>query len=90
MGDMREAFDDLREFQKSEKEMRMKVNLAAINISGIDYTPNNNGYQLNFYLDELPAISFYPSTNKWVMLGRSYRGNAESFLKWLKKIRERE
>ncbi len=88
MGDMKEVFDDLKKYQRDKKAERMKVNMDALNESGIDYTPCNHGYQINFYVDGLPGIAFYPSTNKWLMLGKTRYGNASDFLVWLARIQE--
>ena len=82
MGDMGDDFRAMKEMAKDEKEARMKKNLDYLNSIGIYYEPFNSGYQLNFFTP-LGTISFYPSTNKWVLDSEVFRGSADNFLNWL-------
>jgi len=87
-------WDTYNEEKQQRKQGNMKANLDYLNEHDVDYVPHNNGYQLNIEHPKHGVVSFYPSTNKWVFRGkldargvqryRTFHGNAEEFVKWLK------
>ena len=85
MGDMGDDFRAWREHKQKRKGISLQKNMDFLNSIEADYEVFNNGYQLNFILADGNTVSFYPSTNKWVLLGKSFFGTAENFMNWMKK-----
>lgn len=84
MGDMAEVFRMMKESTDRKKVRSLTDNMNFLNKNKCDYEVYNNGYQLNFNT-KLGIISFYPSTNRWVLKGKTYYGNASGFIKWLER-----
>ncbi len=80
MGDMGDTFRQMKKDNQARRENQMAYNMEVLNKSDIDYDVHNKGIQIN-----IKKVAFYPSTNKWVFGGKTYHGNAHSFLDWLKK-----
>lgn len=81
MGDCGEDFKALKQYHKDKKEQRRQLNMVDIANSKIDYRIDGNGYVV-VTLGPGKAI-FYPSTNKWQHLGRTYYGSAKEFLSFI-------
>ena len=84
MGDMGDMYRDMKAAKIDRKAANMKANLEYLNSINADYEVHNHGYQLNFDL-KWATVSFYPSTNKWVLNGKTFFGTAEHFIGWMKK-----
>ena len=82
MGDMGDYFREYREMDQLRKDTNMKRNLDYLNFIEADYEVYNHGYQLNFKTP-LGVIAFYPSTNKWVLKGKTYFGTAKNLVNWI-------
>jgi len=85
MGDMGDDFRFLKEMAKDERESRLESNMRYLNKIEADYEVYNAGYQLNFKVS-FGTIAFYPSTNRWVLNGKTHYGNAEDLVNWVFKI----
>ena len=87
MGDMGDIFRDIRAYKKRERERRAIGNMKTLANHGIEYHEWNGGYILLIYPkgSKAPA-SFYPTTGRWTFRGRTYRGGANSFVHWLRKM----
>ena len=86
MGDMGDIFRDMSAYNKLRKSKNLKSNMDFLNEGEYDYEVYNHGYQLNFEIEQ-GSVSFYPSTNKWVLKQKVYYGDAQSLIKWLEKGR---
>jgi hypothetical protein len=82
MGDMGDDFRFIRELAKDRRASNIQRNMNYLNSIEADYEVYNNGYQLNFKTF-LGIISFYPSTNKWVVKGKTYYGTAKDLVNWV-------
>ena len=49
---------------------------------GIEFKVYNNGYQFNIDTEK-GIISFYPTTNKWVLKGKTYKGDADRLIAFI-------
>ena len=68
---------------KAQNASNLKRNLDYLNSIDSDYDVFNNGYQLNFVIDDGSTIAFYPSTNRWVYDTETYYGGAKKLIKWM-------
>lgn len=81
MGDCSEDFKALKQYHKENKEQRRQWNMVDIINSKIDYHLDGNGSVVVSFGGG-KAI-FYPSTNKWQHLGKTYYGSAKDFLSFI-------
>lgn len=79
MGDMGDTFREMRKDGQARRENQLAYNMEILDRSKISYDVFNKGIQIN-----IKKVAFYPSTNKWVFGGKTYHGNAFSFLGWLR------
>ena len=86
MGDMGDIFREMTAWKKERKSNNLKNNLDFLNNGEYDYEVYNHGYRLNFKTKQ-GSVSFYPSTNTWVLKQKVYYGDAQALIKWLEKRR---
>ena len=85
MGDMREDFDALKEHLEEEKQVRAKVNLAALKALNIVATEQSkNVFRI---ATKAGLVMFYPTSGKWQHRGRTYHGGPANLKAWLVKER---
>ena len=65
MGDMAEAFHEMRKYKKSVRNKQFKENMKYLVDNKIDYQKFNGGLHL-----KIKGCDFWPSTNKWNIKGR--------------------
>jgi len=87
MGDMGDNFRTIKKHSKERKATNMKSNLDYLNSLNMAYEVCNKGYQLNFY-HSFGIVTFYPSTNKWILGNKVYYGTAINFVNWLEEKRK--
>lgn len=84
MGDMREHFDALKEYNKE----RRKGNWGAFlilkpAIMGLGLTERNL-YHYTFTIGKEQG-QYWPSSSKWQLGRKTFNGTPESFINWFKK-----
>lgn len=83
MGDMKEDFEFLKSVREGRRQNRMKMNLEILNRSGKRWLERNNGSVFLFREQNGIKADFYPGTGRWRSQGKTCRGGARAFLKWL-------
>ena len=71
-----------------DKELNYQKNVEFFADMNIDYTPYNNDRQFNLKFLDGETVAFYPTTNKWVHRGKSYKGDAEKLWDWIGEMEE--
>jgi hypothetical protein len=85
MGDMKEHFNALKEYNGMKKDKRLELNRHIIeNATGIKYSVSANNTLL-FREAGKPKVDFYLSTGRWKVNNRAMKGGALAFLKWYNK-----
>ncbi len=85
MGDMKEHFNALREYNGMRRDKRLELNISILEKSGLIYSVTSNGTML-FRETGKPKVDFYPSTGRWRIVNRkAMKGGATSFINWYKK-----
>lgn len=77
-----------REMTQLHKERHLawhEVNMQVLDASGVPYTSTNDGENLLFREAGKPKADFFPSTGRWRVGTKVYRGGAKAFLAWWKK-----
>jgi len=86
MGDMGEFWRDVGPVLKEEalerKRKRRERNMAILQEAGVRFSERNDGTVLLFRAPGKPPADFYPGTNSWRSAHVTFRGNANSFLRW--------
>jgi len=88
--DIAEMGRALKAAKKERHENWKKLNMDALNSSGLQFTVTNCGETILFREDDMPKIDFYPSTGRWRVAGakKIFRGGANAFLSWHQKLWE--
>jgi len=82
MSEVAEDMQALDAFKRNEKAEREKENLSTLIEAGIVFTSHQKGVVRVQAADAL--VIYYPSTDKWQYRGRVIKGDANSFVVWLK------
>jgi hypothetical protein len=86
MSDLGDDFKALREYHQERKFDNFTVNMEVLFDSEFNFprrfTVNEENRQVLFREKKKPKVNFYPSTDKWVVGVRVYRGDATKFLEW--------
>lgn len=81
----KEFREDMKEIRGEDKAERRRVNMKAVEESGILYVEANKGEALLFRdFMKVKAADFFPSSGRWTSGGKTYSGGAEKFLAWWK------
>ena len=81
MGDMAEAFNDMRVHKRLQREKRSEVNEETMRALGIPARLRSKGV---FRIDsEQGCVMYYPSTNKWQHKAKVMQGTPEQLKGWL-------
>lgn len=88
MGDMADDFAAMKAHRQEQHRDWKRRNMEILSASGAVFTVTNNGETLLFRMTGFPKVDFYPSTGRWRVVGsqsKTFRGGAESFLRWYAK-----
>lgn len=78
--------EDMKEIRGEERGERRRVNVKAIEESGLFFRIVNNGESFLFrdVSRRITSADFFPSSGRWTSGGKTYSGGAEKFLAWWK------
>lgn len=82
MGDVGEDFKFFNELKKERKANNKNKNMEVIENSNIKYCIDQNGTVL--IKVKMGTVCFYPTTNKFLVKGKVYYGNAKNCLGFIK------
>lgn len=88
MGDMREAFDALKEANKERKANNYTKNIDVIKNCGIEYRQDQNGTVI--FKTTQGTVCFYPTTNKFALKRKVYYGKANSVISFIKNMTKQQ
>lgn len=81
MGDMGDAFRDMKAAKDKRKDARALVNVDSLRVLGV---PAREQSKNVFRVDtEWGAVMYYPSSNSWQHKGKTHRGTVNQFAAWL-------
>jgi hypothetical protein len=86
MGDMKEIFEAMKEDRIERREARRSINTRELKDMPPDKVTNYGTCWC--YRDSYPRkADFYPGTGRWrcIKTGKTYRGGAKTFKKWMSK-----
>ena len=88
MGDMAEVFRDMTAAKKERHSKWWMQNMDIMEKSGIEYDTKNSGEVLIIrftWPQGKPQVEFWPSTGRWRVRGKIFKGGAKSFINWYNK-----
>ncbi|MWN30969.1 MULTISPECIES: hypothetical protein [unclassified Gilliamella] len=84
MGDMGDAFREMRENYKLKRHARLDKNMEIIEQCNLQYKIDTN-YTVLFKTQN-GTLSFYPTKNKFMIKNKIYCGGAKSVLGFIKNM----
>lgn len=78
-------YEQMKRERRERKERNRQKNMEALSNAGFPFTPKNDGTVLLFRIDGKPAVDFYPTTNRWRIVGTNSKtmyGPAKRFIGW--------
>jgi len=76
-----EIFQAMRDARKEQRREWKRINMEALDASGLRYRSSNKGECLTFFGPN-GAANFYPSTDRWRFRNQTYSGGASKFIIW--------
>lgn len=83
MGDVGETFALYHAWKKAQRKDRAKVNLEALQASGLPFFQQSDGvWRCNA---SWGVVMYYPSSNTWQHKSGVHRGPVTAFINWFKR-----
>jgi hypothetical protein len=86
MGDVGDAFREMRESYRIKRYSRLEKNMEIIEKCNLQYRIDTNFTVL--FKTKNGTLSFYPTKNKFMLKNRIYSGDANSVLGFIKNMKQ--